>query len=71
MASQIREDIAMTAQPPQQHKLGAPWSDAQIEQLTKVLSERGELDAVDAIVWLRFELARAKLGSPRGPARSR
>ena len=61
----------MAAQPPPQHKLGAPWSDAQIEQLTKDLTGRGELEAVDAIVWLRFELARAKLGSPRGPARTR
>jgi hypothetical protein len=61
----------MATQPTQQHKLGAPWSDAQIEKLIKDLTEGGELDAVDAIVWLRFELARAKLGAPRGPARSR
>jgi hypothetical protein len=42
-----------------QHKLGEPWSDDQIEQTIQGPLERNELDGADAIIWLRFELARA------------
>ncbi len=40
------------------HKLGEPWTNDQIEQVIRGLFEREELDAADAIIWLRFELAR-------------
>ncbi len=40
------------------HKLGDPWTNDQLEQAIQGLFEREELDAADAIIWLRFELAR-------------
>jgi hypothetical protein len=59
-----------------QHNLGDPWTNEQIEQMIKGLLERNELDVADAIVWLRFELARRTYAntddlSPRKPMRAR
>jgi hypothetical protein len=54
-----------------QHILGEPWTDEQIEQMIKGLLERDEADAVDAIIWLRFELAQAKRSGRRQPKRSK
>ena len=54
-----------------QHKLGEPWTDEQIELTIKGLLERDEADAVDAIIWLRFELAQAKGNGRRPPKRSK
>jgi len=61
----------MASQPLHKHRLGAQWADPQIEQLIKELSERGELDAVDAIIWLRFELARARNGLSQRASKTR
>jgi len=54
-----------------QHKLGEPWTDEQVEEMIKGLLERDEADAVDAIIWLRFELAQAKRGGRRPPKRTK
>ncbi len=53
-------ETKVARQPLHEHELGAPWSDDELESLLKTLSERSELDAIDAIVWLRFELAQER-----------
>ena len=62
---------AMTDPALHQHKLREPWTDEQVEQMIKGLLERNEADAVDAIIWLRFELAQARRNARRQPKRSK
>jgi len=50
-----------------EHNLGEPWTNDQIEQTIEGLLERKELDAADAIVWLRFELARKSYAAKDDP----
>jgi hypothetical protein len=45
-----------------QHKLGDPWTEDELEDVLRGLLKREELDGVDAIIWLRFELMRARNG---------